>query len=43
MCFMNWQYECREFRESVLGAMPHHWVRLDACYLLVQLLYFGYF
>jgi hypothetical protein len=21
------QFECREFRESILGVMPHHWVR----------------
>lgn len=23
------EYECREFRESVLGAMPHHWDRRE--------------
>lgn len=22
------KFECREFRESVLGSMPHHWVGL---------------
>lgn len=23
------KFECREFRESVLGVMPHHWVSIE--------------
>uniref|UniRef100_A0A803KYL2 FG-GAP repeat-containing protein n=1 Tax=Chenopodium quinoa TaxID=63459 RepID=A0A803KYL2_CHEQI len=25
----NLQFECREFRESILGVMPHHWDRRE--------------
>ncbi|XP_015689377.1 uncharacterized protein LOC102718059 [Oryza brachyantha] len=27
------QFECREFRESVLGVMPHHWDRREDTFL----------
>ncbi|KAL6603393.1 hypothetical protein ACP70R_043754 [Stipagrostis hirtigluma subsp. patula] len=29
MLFGNILYECREFRESILGVMPHHWDRRE--------------